>query len=131
MPGRSASNRTGKALASRVKAVAEHLGLTVRTEVEVGRRLWGPIRKIDVVITDPATRRSLGIECKFQQSKGSAEEKIPSIVEDIKAWPIPGIVVIDGPGFSDNMRQFLISTGKAVYFSELENWLQLYFGVIN
>lgn len=129
MPGRHTATAAGTSLTSRVKELAESLGLSVRTEVRVGRRLWGAIRRIDVVITDPTTRRTLGLECKFQGNKGTAEEKIPSTVDDIRAWPIPGLVVTDGPGFSANMRQFLISTGKAVDFDDLEDWLILYFGL--
>jgi hypothetical protein len=129
MPGRASAPKSGSGLTSQVAVLAERLGLSVRSEVRVGRRLWGAIRRIDIVLTDPVTRRTLGIECKFQGTKGTAEEKIPSTVDDIRAWPIPGIVVIDGPGFSPNMRQFLISSGKAVDFDDLEDWLRLYFGI--
>lgn len=127
MPGRAQSTTSGLELVQKVKDLAEHLGLTVRTEVRVGRRLWGAVRRIDVVVTDPTTRRTLGLECKFQGGSGSAEEKIPATVSDIAAWPIPGIVVIGGRGFSENMRQYLISTGKAVDLEDLEDWLRLYF----
>ena len=72
-------------------------------------------------------RRSLGLEAKYQKSAGSAEEKIPSTIEDIRAWPIPGMVCFYGPGFSANMRAFLLSSGKAVELADLENWLRLYF----
>ena len=48
-------------------------------------------------------------------------------MEDIKHWPIPGIVVIDGTGFSDNMIGYLMSTGKVVWFDDLEDWLNLHF----
>lgn len=129
MPGRAQATSSGRDLVQQVKELGQHLGLNVRTEVRVGRRLWGAVRHIDVVITDPATRRTLGLECKFQGGSGSAEEKIPATVSDIAAWPIPGIVVIGGRGFSSNMRQFLISTGKAVELSDLEDWLRLYFGL--
>ena len=40
--------------------------------------------------------------------------KDPAILNDIDAWPIRGIVVISGKGFSPNMRYYLISSGKAV-----------------
>lgn len=129
MPGRARATTSGRDLVEQVKALAESLGLSVRTEVRVGRRLWGAVRRIDVVVTDRATRRTLGIECKFQGGPGSAEEKIPATVNDIAAWPIPGIVVIGGAGFSPNMRQFLISTGKAVDLDDLRDWLGLYFGL--
>ncbi len=107
--------------------IAKSLGLDVETEVYVGRRIWGARRRIDVVITDRVQRRSLGIEAKYQRSAGSAEEKIPSTIEDIRAWPIPGMVCFYGPGFSANMRAFLLSSGKAVELVDLENWLRLYF----
>ena len=47
----------------------------------------------------------------------------------IDAWPIRGIVVISGKGFSPNMRYYLISSGKAVEAEDLEDWLRLYFGL--
>ncbi len=107
--------------------IARDLGLGVETEVYVGRRIWGARRRIDLVLTDMAQRRSLGIEVKYQRSSGSAEEKIPSTIDDIAAWPIPGLVVFHGPGFSSHMRSFLQASGKAVELSELETWLRLYF----
>ena len=108
-------------------SVARELGLDVETEVYVGRRIWGARRRIDIVVTDRVQRRSLGVEAKYQRTAGSAEEKIPSTIEDIRAWPIPGIVCFYGPGFSANMRAFLLSSGKAVELGDLETWLRLYF----
>ena len=128
MPGRGTSTGSGKELEDRVAAVAESLGLTVRRQVRVGRRIWGALREIDVVIGDQNHRR-LGVECKYQAMGGSAEEKIPATIDDIAAWPIPGVVVFEGEGFSANMRAFLISTGKAVEFEDIEPWLRLFFGL--
>lgn len=129
MSGGGRAVNSGKDLVTAVRELAVRLGLAVRVEVSVGRRLWGARRKIDVVLTHVPTRKTLGIECKFQGTPGSAEEKIPSTIDDIAAWPIPGLVVIDGEGFSANMRQFLISTGKAVELEDLRDWLLLYFGL--
>lgn len=81
------------------------------------------------MVTQAQTRRTLGIECKYQGQPGSAEEKIAATIRDIEHWPIPGIVVIDGPGFSRNMESYLVSTGKVVRFEDLEDWLRLYFGL--
>lgn len=107
--------------------VARDLGLEVETEVYVGRRIWGARRRIDLIVNDPTLRRSIGIEVKYQRTTGSAEEKIPSTIDDIAAWPIPGIVVFHGPGFSSHMRSFLQASGKAVELDDLETWLRLYF----
>jgi len=129
MPGKATAVHTGNDLVQKVVALAHQLGLESRTQVAVGRRLWGALRKIDVVLTHPETRRTLGVECKFQGTKGSAEEKIPSTIQDLSAWPIPGIVVFAGSGFSPNMRVFLLSTGKAVELDDLRPWISLYFGL--
>jgi hypothetical protein len=129
MPGRATAVRNGEELVSEVLALAAELGLAARTQVRVARRIWGAVRRIDVVLTQQETRRTLGLECKFQGSQGTAEEKIPSTIQDIAAWPIPGIVVFSGEGFSPNMMAFLISTGKAVEFEDLRAWLALYFGL--
>lgn len=127
MAGKGKAPRTGKELQDRVVELVQALGLSAETEVRAARRLWGARRRIDVVVKEPASKRVLGIECKYQGSRGSAEEKIPATIDDISYWPIPGIVVIDGDGFSDNMKGFLMSTGKAVWFEDLEEWLTLYF----
>jgi hypothetical protein len=129
MPGRAVAVSSGQELARVVASLAISLGLEVRSEYQVGRRIWGAVRRIDVVITHPQTRKTLGIECKYQAVTGSAEEKIPSTVQDIAAWPIPGIVVFSGEGFSSNMRSFLIASGKAVELEDVRPWLCLFFGL--
>jgi hypothetical protein len=40
-----------------------------------------------------------------------------------------GFVCFSGPGFSPNMRAYLLSTGKAVELADLEVWLRFYFGL--
>jgi hypothetical protein len=127
MSGGDLAVTSGESLKRQVIELGRNLGLEAREEVPVGRRLWGSKRKIDVVLTDAATRQSLGVECKAQSSKGSAEEKIPATIMDIAAWPIPGIVVFAGDGFSAEFRTYLHASGKAVEFPDLEDWLRLFF----
>ena len=119
----------GRGLEDKVRDLAQALGLDVHQQVRVGRRLWGAQRVIDLILSDTDRRKSLGIECKFQENKGTAEEKIPATIDDIGAWPIPGLVVFEGEGFTANMRSYLISTGKAVEVADLDPWLRLYFGL--
>lgn len=129
MAGKAVAVANGKELVTEVMQLCKNIGLDARAEVKVGRRIWGSERRIDVVITDPQSRKRLGVECKFQGTSGSAEEKIPTTIQDIKVWPIPGIVVFSGDGFSATMRTFLISTGMAVEVVDLESWLRLFFGL--
>ena len=129
VPGRAQAVKSGAELVNAVAEMGSDLRLEVKLQVRVARRIWGAIRKIDVVLTHPETRKTLGIECKYQSVGGTAEEKIPATVQDIAAWPIPGLIVFSGDGFSQNMKYFLISTGKAIEVSELRAWLCLFFGL--
>ena len=129
MPGKGKAVSGGAALESAVAEVGDNLGLTIRRQVRVARRLWGAERHIDIVMALPNSDKSLGIECKYQGVGGSAEEKIPATIQDISAWPIPGLVVFAGEGFSSNMKSYLHSTGKAVAFEDLDGWLRLFFGL--
>ncbi len=129
MPGKATAVKNGDELVQEVVKVAKKLGLETKEQFHVARRIWGANRKIDVVLVESKSRKTLGVECKYQGGGGSAEEKIPATIQDIDAWPIPGIVVFAGEGITDNMKSFLISSGKAVELSELEPWLRLFFGL--
>jgi hypothetical protein len=127
--GSAKAVKSGNDLEEQVAAIGASLGLEVGRQVGVGRRIWGARRRIDVVLKHGETRVSLGLECKYQGTSGSAEEKIPATIEDIRAWPIRGLVVYSGEGFSENLKAFLLSTGMAVELCDLEKWLELYFGL--
>ena len=116
-------------LVKAIVEIAKNLGLESKEQYPAGKRIWGSNRKIDVILLNPQTRKVLGIACKFQKTPGTTEEKIPSVVEDIKAWPIYGIILYGGEGMTQNMKSFLISTGRALEIEDLESWLKLYFGL--
>lgn len=129
MAGTGTAPHSGRELQEKVVELAEKLGLKAKTEVTAARRLWGSKRRIDVVVVQEETGKNLGIECKYQRTSGTAEEKIPATIEDIESWPIPGIVVIHGKGFSSNMQGYLMATGKVIWFDDFEDWLRLYFAL--
>jgi hypothetical protein len=129
MAGQGKAVSRGDALCKDVVHLAERLGLLAREQYKCGRRIWGAERFIDVVMTHPTSRVRLGLECKYQGTQGSAEEKIPATIQDIAAWPIKGLVVFAGDGFSTNIKSFLVASGRAVEFEDLEAWLRLFFGL--
>jgi hypothetical protein len=129
MSGKSKAAEKGDALAKEVCRLARTLGLQAVEQYRVGRRLWGAGRQIDVILKSRKAGKTLGIECKFQEKRGTVEEKILATIEDIKAWPMDGIVVFKGEGFAEKFKSYLISTGKAVELADLEPWLRLYFGL--
>lgn len=118
---------SGTDLENAVAMVGEALGLEVERQVVMGDRIWGTRRHVDVVLSKADTERMLGIECKFQRSKGTTEEKIPLTVEDMEDWPIRGIVVLHGEGFSSDFKPFLKGRGRIVEFKRLAEWLRFYF----
>ena len=120
---------SGPDLERAVVRVGEALGLEAETQVTLGQRIWGRRRQIDVLLTRPDTGVMLGVECKFQRTAGSTEEKILATITDIDAWPIRGIVVMHGDGFSPDFKAFTRSSGKMVEFDELSAWLRFYFGL--
>lgn len=129
MAGRGVAVSNGDELVQEVARRASQLGLLVKKQVSVARRIWGAKRKVDLVLRDATTGKTLGIECKFQGTRGTAEEKLLATIQDINAWPMPGLVVFAGDGFDEKMKAFLISTGKAVELEELEEYLRLYFNL--
>jgi hypothetical protein len=129
MAGTASAVASGDLLVKQVVALGARLGLAAREQFKCGRRIWGAERYIDVVLTHPDSKKRLGLECKYQGTSGSAEEKIPAIIQDIDAWPIEGIVVFAGAGFSSNIKSFLIASGRAVELDDLEPWLRLFFGL--
>jgi hypothetical protein len=129
MPGKEAAYRAGDRLAKEVVRKASELSLDAREQFKCGRRIWGAERRIDVIVTEPISRKRLGIECKAQDSKGTAEEKIVATMQDMNAWPIAGLLVFSGDGFSDKMKSFMVASGKAVDLEDLEPWLRLFFGL--
>ncbi len=115
-------------LLAEVCEAIEGLGLLARRKTNVGRTIWGSNRTIDVVATDPDTGERLGIQCRYQGSSGTTYEKTPAQIDDIRAWPIRGIVVLAGEEFAEDFKGFLRATGLAIELDELDVWLKMFFG---
>lgn len=114
-----------------VKAVCETVEsfqLLAERKVSVGRTLWGSNRIIDVVAFDPETGERLGILCRYQGTSGTTYEKIPAQIDDMRAWPIRGVVVLAGDEFTLEFKGYLRASGFAIEFEELDAWLRLFFG---
>ncbi len=127
MSGGAQAVTNGAQLVVEVVRIAHALGLETREQFRMGARLWGATRFVDILVTDPATHRRIGIECKFQGVGGSAEEKLPATIQDIALWPIPGIIVIAGDGFSASMSHWILGAGRGVSVVDLDVWLRLFF----
>ncbi len=75
-------------------------GLDVYKEVSLGKTIIGKDRQIDVFVVRPSDRKALAIECKFQDTQGTVDEKIPYALADLEALWVPGCLVYAGKGWS-------------------------------
>ena len=68
-------------------------------EAIIGKTIYGHRRKADLlVINNDLFPEGLVVECKWQQSKGSVDEKFAYLYLCILAAKIPSIVLLDGGG---------------------------------
>ena len=116
-------------------------GLKVYREVNVGKTIIGKDRRIDVFVVCEPTNQAFAIECKFQDSQGTVDEKIPYALDDLRALPMAGCIAYAGTGFSQGVRYMLEASPHAAYCMplpeqadpttdtrELDHLLATYFG---
>lgn len=89
--------------------------LTVYTEVPVGKTIIGKNRRVDVFVLRESDQQSLAIECKYQRTSGTTDEKIPYALQDLEAMWIPGCLAYAGDGWSKGVLHTLESSRGAVY----------------
>lgn len=90
-------------------------GLCVYDEVSVGTSMIGKARRVDLLVHVPQTSRALAIECKWQDTSGTADEKIPYALQDLEQMRMPALLVYAGSGFSPGVLHLLQSSAFAVY----------------
>jgi hypothetical protein len=101
--------------------VAEYLdanfrrfGLEVFVEVEFGKTVIGKNRRLDLLVLRETDQKALGLECKFQSSSGTTDEKIPYALADLDAMWIEGALVYGGSGWSPGVQHTLQASRRAV-----------------
>jgi hypothetical protein len=90
-------------------------GLKVYREVRVGKSIIGKNRCIDVFCVRDEDRTAFAVECKFQDSAGTVDEKIPYALDDLDALPMAGCIAYAGKGFSDGVLHMLNASPRAAY----------------
>ena len=82
-------------------------GLVVYREVNLGKTIIGKDRQIDVFVMRPLDQKAIAIECKYQDSIGSVDEKIPYALDDLAALWVPACLVYAGRGWSRGVQHLL------------------------
>ena len=55
------------------------------------------------------------MECKFQDTTGTVDEKIPYALDDLKALPMAGCIAYAGKGFSEGVVHMLKASPYAAF----------------
>ncbi|HEX5109082.1 MAG TPA: PD-(D/E)XK nuclease superfamily protein [Vicinamibacterales bacterium] len=90
-------------------------GLKVYREIKVGKSIIGKNRCIDVFCVCERDNRAFAIECKFQDSAGTVDEKIPYALDDLRALPMAGCIAYAGKGYSEGVLHMLQASPHAAY----------------
>ena len=111
MSGAEYANLVGTYLAKRFGP----RGLKVYREVRVGKSIIGKNRCIDVFCVRDSDNTAYAVECKYQESMGTVDEKIPYALDDLDALPMAGCIAYAGKGFSDGVLHMLNASPRAAY----------------
>lgn len=90
-------------------------GLTVYREVSLGKTIIGKNRRIDILAIVEESGRALGVECKYQASSGTADEKLPYALQDLASLEIPAYIAYAGEGFSQGVLHLLQGSPSAAF----------------
>ena len=117
----SSSQLTGtqyrRLVARYVLAAHGDRGVQVYEEVPIGTSIIGKQRRVDLLVLQqrgPAQTACV-IECKYQDSPGTVDEKIPYALRDLEAMPLRGIIAYAGGGFSAGVLHLLQGSEHAAY----------------
>lgn len=78
-------------------------------QVYIGQGIYGTDIHVDFYLINAATiPDGVIIECKWQQSSGSVDEKLPYLNLNIQnCYPVPAVVLIDGEGMKHGAIDWL------------------------
>ncbi|MCR4403672.1 MAG: hypothetical protein NUW12_13070 [Firmicutes bacterium] len=131
--GRSGNkqSKSARELVERVKLILDTLGLKYEEQrsSELGSVIIGRGRDVDLTVVDDDGKPVMFIECKVQNTSGTAEEKLFRVIEEAnrdKERGIASIIVFSGHGWSTDLLRHAMLYG-AVREEYLQEWLFTYF----
>lgn len=90
-------------------------GLALYDELTVGTSIIGKPRRVDLLVLDERSGKALALECKYQDTAGTVDEKIPYALQDLAALRMSGVLVYAGSGFSEGVLHLLKSSPVAAF----------------
>lgn len=108
-------NEYRKRIANYLVSAYWERGIKVYEEVNVGTSIIGKQRRVDLFVLSAREGRALALECKYQDSSGTADEKIPYTLQDLAALRMPSALAYAGAGFSEGVLHLLQASELAAY----------------
>lgn len=90
-------------------------GLKVFREVSIGKSIIGKNRRVDILVVNHPFNKALAIECKYQSTSGTVDEKIPYTINDIRAMQMDAYICYGGTGFSKGVIHMLEASELALH----------------
>ena len=122
--------QSGQASERNIAAALHHAGICFASQVSIGRTIYETQARVDFVATNlEPYPRGLILESKWQDIGGTADEKFPYLVENIRhGYPLPTIVVVHGGGCRPGALMWLRARVDGLQFvavfnlEELTSW---------
>lgn len=109
-PGGASANKNGRTAEATIYCLLKEMGYRVLSQAYIGAGIRGRIRVDVVLVGHPSWPEGLNFECKWQESSGTADEKIVLLVDDIlRNYPGQTILVIDGGGARQSIVDYVKS----------------------
>lgn len=123
----SFANKTGNVAERIIACILSERGYKIKRQHPIGMSIYNHNLKCDFFISNvTGFPNGLIIESKWQDVSGSADEKFPYLVMNIKEkYPCPAIVVIGGDGCKTGAVEWLINQidGKLIGIHTIEEFV--------
>lgn len=122
------ANFSGKELENDVESVLSALDIPYQTQVRFTDCYGNPNSKMDFVVKKLGKISGLAIECKRQNVSGTADQKLPFVVENLRQFP-KALLVLDGAhykgreGIHNYLNSKVSETFAWTWAEDLGDWL--------
>lgn len=120
------ANKSGKELEVNVESILNALGIPFLSQVKFTNCYGKPNSKMDFYLPT----LDVAIECKYQNVPGTADQKLPYVVEDLALFPAKhGLIILDGKHYIESpyihyyLNNKLSDTFSWVFLDNFGEWL--------
>lgn len=92
----------------------------------IGETIFGRTRFVDFFVGGKAFPAGIVVECRWQKSPGTVEDKVTTLLENIKLSERPTILLLDGGGAGKGVISYLKKQlGQNQYLEAIYSWNEL------